>query len=375
MAMGDAASGYYGARNVVRGGGPRYADPGTTRAGRIRTFEERAAENPGRAPGGSGATGLSPTDARGWSGLMEDQGQYLMDTGHADDVRLGSYGAPTNRGGGGMRATAMRGLQQASGGGGGGGGYGGYETLDEAERFEGMEGKNRFLTAENAGRDPMERIFGSRSVAGGVAEARRLGLMPQFDEGVERDVLAARGNAARRSMKTPMELAAEREDIGDRFEVSNAQRGAMAGAEAADITGQQRSREFWRRGLPMMEQELSLDQRLAETKGQAATYDDKLRTEAQKYAADQRLKGQQGAVEGSSTTSARNTALQTLQRMIGDYADRGDRATATRLQASYEKLLSEVPQGAGGGGPAPGTQRTVNGETREWNGQEWLPVR
>jgi hypothetical protein len=244
-----------------------------------------------------------------------------------------------------------------------------------------MEGKNRVLTAENAGRDPMERIFGSRSVAGGVAEARRLGLMPQFDEGVERDVLAARGNAARRSMKTPMELAAEREDIGDRFEVSNAQRGAMAGAEAADITGQQRSREFWRRGLPMMEQELSLDQRLAETKGQAATYDDTIRANAGRDVAGIRAGATVGAAESSARTSARNTALQTLQRMIADSANRGDNKTATRMQAEYDKLLGQVPQGAGGGSggqggaPAVGTRAIIQGQQAEWDGQGWVAVR
>jgi hypothetical protein len=351
---------------------------------RIGAFESYMGENPGAAPGGTGKTGLSPTDAKGWSDLLERRAQYAFDTGMADRTAFAGYSGGvlggSDRGGRMQRGSAMRGLAGAAGV--------GFDDAEDAFREGGMEGKNRFLQAQNegGGADVMGRLFSNRTVEGGVAEARRLGLMPQFDEQSEIDIERARGNAARRSMMTPMDRAAEMDDIAGRFEVPGAERSAMAQARGEDIIGQQRSHEFWRRGLPKMQQELELDERLARTRGEAAGYDDAIRAQGARDVANIRGAADRDVMTGRVSGENAQTALSTLQRIIDGYAARGDRANAQKYQQHYDALAGRLGVGmqqpgsltqstTRSSGPAVGTRAVINGQNAEWDGQGWVAVR
>jgi len=67
---------------------------------RLRQLEEGFQQSPGRAPNGSGVTGLQSNDARGWSQMLQEQQEYLrlkdaMGANRGIDVRLGAPLDPT----------------------------------------------------------------------------------------------------------------------------------------------------------------------------------------------------------------------------------------------------------------------------------------
>lgn len=62
------------------------------RQARLRQILEGWRQHPGRAPGGTGATGLLSNDARGWSQMLNEQTEALgLMRGRAPMVRFGGY--------------------------------------------------------------------------------------------------------------------------------------------------------------------------------------------------------------------------------------------------------------------------------------------
>lgn len=72
------------------GGGGTYIDP----IERLKQLGQEYQLHPGRAPMGSGSTGLNSNDREGWSKMLEEQQQFLklndfMDRGKGIDVQYG----------------------------------------------------------------------------------------------------------------------------------------------------------------------------------------------------------------------------------------------------------------------------------------------
>lgn len=76
--------------NQVRDeGASTYINP----AARLAELSNQWAMNPGRAPGGSGSTGLLSNDAAGWRQMLADQREYAA----LQDIQRGGTGQQTTR--------------------------------------------------------------------------------------------------------------------------------------------------------------------------------------------------------------------------------------------------------------------------------------
>lgn len=69
---------------------PNQFGAGSTYAGgpreRLRQLEEGFRQNPGRAPNGTGSTGLGRTDSRGYTRMLEEQQEYLKLRQHVSQM-------------------------------------------------------------------------------------------------------------------------------------------------------------------------------------------------------------------------------------------------------------------------------------------------
>lgn len=299
-------------------------DPASRRK-RIRAFSQYMGLHPGAAPGGTGDTGLSPIDAKGWSNLLGDQQQYIKDVaaenGQQANVRFGGYsggflGDADHAPGGGGRmpsSNAGAGLRAALAGG-------------NSQIGSGMSAI-------------VDKLSTGRSGEGAIYALRQAGLLPSQDE------LDAQAFKARRSMQVP--------EVGSQAETDliagDAALKRQLGQQDTFEDARAKSAAYWRFGQPMAEDQQRRAIDLATTKGDAAAQDDIIRANAAKYAADQRLAGDEAKARGgrmSAALSALRQELNSLRQYGGDQS---------RINILSQQLDKEI-QGMSGGGPGAGPQ-------------------
>lgn len=292
----------------------------------IEDFENYMHRNPGAAPGGTGNTGLAANDAAGWSKLLERQQQYLADKAELEGkagptVRFAGYSGGTmasqpNPAMAGLRAVATKGREDAGG-----------------------------------GMDDLISQFGrGRSDIGTVRALREAGLMPQFDAELGAEQLTTAKHAQRRARMTPADLYGEKQNARLQYDPAV---NAMERQDAFDddiSESQAASDNYWRRGMPIKEDQHRRDTALAVSKGEAATLDDMIRADASRYSADSRLSGQRSGQQQQALAAL----MSILQRESGSARQYGDDARLETILPQLDALL----QGGAPGTGAPAQPRT-----------------
>lgn len=299
----------------------------------VQDFENYMTQYPGAAPGGTGATGLSPTDATGWSKLLEKQQQYLTDKAelegnNAPTIRFGGYG-PGAAGGGGRVNDALGGLQRVVGVTGARGPSGALPGGDEADRGS-----------------LLDRVMYGRTDEGAISTLQRLGLLPQPPNPENEDLRdQAERVALRRATATPDQQATMANDVQDRLAIGAGQRYTFPDVAA------QRNEEQGNLIRKIATQYLAPEQ---------------LKSEATHYTADQRFAGDQEAADAR--------VYDAIMRLAGTQATAGARSDAAGTntladtfkidpsnmspedQAALKALQDFIrsKQGIPSGAPAPG---------------------
>lgn len=333
-----------GAGTVFLSGADKFsADPDTQRYLRMQDFEHYMAQHPGAAPGGTGDTGLLPNDAAGWSKLMERQQQYLQDAsgGKMAAPRFGGYDLGSF--GGGPRLNPEGVLDSGPGPNGdrGTGAARMQPALSGLKTAIGGGGTSDPITAL------MQRATEGRTVEGGLQRLRDNGLLPAWDPQLAADQLAAQKFQLNRSTMSPVDLAQEALEANIRTQPGQAAldrddafRGIMNNAEGnADA--------FWLYGQPVQTQQNQMAMDLAMAKGQAATLDDQVRSDAAHYAALLRYLAQNNATAAGSN----NAALTALGHVINGGQAYGKPDDTKRL---VDQFIDRFNATGGGGMPGPG---------------------
>lgn len=287
---------------------PLDVDPydANARASRMSSFENYMATNPGARPGGTGATGLQPNDAAGWSRLLEQQQQYAKDVAAssgraAPTARFAGYSGFTGeRERSAMPTAAMQGLKTAIG-------------TPAGERSSGRlpqiiaDDPTLYSAYKNSLLDEFQ---------GRGRESRRLGMSPidQYGE-----------KAEARLRFDPMLSALDRDEE---------YAGIMNRADAT-------SDAFFTHGEPVMRAQYGMYGDLAREKGAAATLDDEIRARSAQMVAEINANSRLSAAE----KQAQIQALSALGREIGNARTYGDTSRVQGLTPQFDTGVSGAMQG------------------------------
>lgn len=332
MAIGFNQPVNYGGRTI----GPANTDP-RSRALRMREWENYVAQNPGAGEGGTGQTGLSMTDHGGWSWILDKRAQYANDQrANAGKGPLaqefggydGSGVLAPKRGGNVARTAALKGLDDAIGG-------GGRRRDDQLPQIIADD-----PALYDAYKDSLLRGFQKKSNAG--------------DPGME----------AYEDLRARRLYGVEQEQLDRDQEYADIDNSADARADA-----------YFRHGESVDRRRNELAAELATAKGEAASIDDRIRTagaeniaetraDATKYSADQR------------TVAGMMTALQRELGNMRQYGDPNDPRMAGAT-SRFDSMTSGTPPagGAGGGGKyiEGRTYRNKSGQTFVYRNGQMVP--
>jgi hypothetical protein len=193
----------------------------------------------------------------------------------------------------------------------------------------------RGLRAETGDDDSfLNRLIAGRSPEGGVRALREAGLLPS------EDVLTAQNRQARRAGMSPLELAAEAQDIEERFARPEAERAA----DVADIMAEREGRRY---ALPNVRSMRDEQRRIAMQMQELKNLPGLASAEADEYAAELGLEGRLATAEGA----ARGASMRGLSGVLGQ-ALRANPADLDKLGLTpdeIQELYNLILQGQRGG--------------------------
>jgi hypothetical protein len=294
------------------------------RQARITNFNSYTSAHPGAAAGGTGDTGLAPTDAAGWSQLLERQQQNLKDVAAesgkaAPTVRIGAYDGSNFSTAGATKmpsASAGAALKALSG-------LSGSSNEDDG-------GPSRFIR-----QDP------------DLYKAYTNALLDQ---------LQSAGREARVAGMSPAEHAVE---LGDtRINDVNAVNREFERGQGDLDTMQEAASKFHAYdsyGRPIAEDTARIQGDLADVKGKAATYDDLIRTAAQRDVAGINAGVQDRRTQSQAAMNGLNAA-QRDQANVRQFGGQVSPQIQGQIQAPGLPGAAPAPApggAAGGGKPIP----------------------
>lgn len=263
------------------------------------------------------------------------------------------------------------------------GGYGAPQALNR-------------LSSGNPLNDAIGEDLSGRNLEGSVAQLRKLGLIPQFDQSTEDAEMGARKFGAQRAQMGPTDLASEADSIDAMYGPRRAMRQAQTALDVEpthqrllDTQSYGEGARYW---SPMSQGVMADQDRRAIERSTAPA---EIQAEGAFRRAQADAAGRVGAAQATAN-GRRPDPTQMISTVIGNMTSKGafgvDRngrplGPPPEIQQKVGQILMDFLNGQGnqqGGQPAPGgtgapqtggptvgEQRTVNGRTYTWDGQGW----